>query len=267
MSDLSNPITIEGFLIWNLVITLLLAMFAYLFYNTQRLKSQGFNEEYIKFIRKWECRGTFISWLSLMGFQALSYFIFSLFLKEISLRLYIQSVFLLALVLSIIIRFFFDKVVYKHQKELAIRTGAEIVVDFNYRILHKIFIPLLEIIATVLVAAFTFICLSDIPDRDNNFVIYFYLVFIWYFYISLKSARNMIMPQFEYVYRLNAKLLFLFNAILILLVFSNSMETAEKGNFSALDYIFMAAVIALLVAKLTIYIKGYRSLKKSLPSD
>jgi hypothetical protein len=263
---MSGNISFIGIAIFNFAITLIMLLVFNLYYNRQKLIAQGFNEEYIKFIKKWEGRAALTCWLSMMILQVVLYFIVSLFIEKITMKLYIKAIFLSTMMLTVIIRFIFDKYIYKLQKELAIQTGSEIVVDFNYKILHMIFKPLLEIIATVIVAAFTFVSLSDIPNRDDNFIIYFYLVFIWYFYISLKSAKNMIMPQFEFTYRLNAKLLFLFNGVLILLVFSNSMEAVEKGQFALMDYLFFMVVLALLVAKLTIYIKGYRSLMKSLPS-
>jgi hypothetical protein len=262
---MNETVSFTSVLILNLAVSLEFILVFYLLHSRRRLKSQGFNEEYIKFIRKMEGRATLISWFSLLILQVVSFLIVSLFIEKITFKLYIKAIFLLAISLTVIIRFFLDKYIYKRQKELAIRTGSEIVVDFNYKILHKIFRPLLEIIATVIVLAFTLTSLRNLPHGDDNFIIYFYLVFIWYFYISLKSAKNMIIPQFESVYRLKARFMFLFNAILILLVFSNSMEAVEAGKFALMDYIFLTVVIALLVAKLAVYIKGYRSLKKSLP--
>jgi len=262
---MNETVSLTTVLLWNLGVTLIFVLVFNLLHGRQRLKSEGFNEEYIEFIRKMEGRTALITWVSMLLLQVVSFFIVSLFIEKMTFKLYIKIVFLLAITLAVIIRFFFDKHIYKRQKELAIRTGSEIVVDFNYKILHKIFKPLLEIIATVVVLAFTLTSLRNIPHSDDNFIIYFYLLFIWYFYISLKSAKNMIMPQFESAYRLKARFMFLFNAILILLVFSNSMEAVEAGKFALMDYIFLTVVIALLVAKFAVYIKGYKSLKKSLP--
>jgi hypothetical protein len=262
---MSETVSLISVLLWNLGVSLIFVLVFNLFYNRQKLKSQGFNDEYIKFIRQMEGRAALTAWFSLLILQVAAFLIVSHFIEKITFKLYIKAIFLLAITLAVIIRFYFDKYIYKRQKELAIRTGSEIVVDFNYKILHMIFKPLLEVIATIIVLAFTLTSLQNIPHGDDNFIIYFYLVFIWYFYISLKSAKNMIMPQFKSIYRLNAKFLFLFNMILIMLVFSNAMGAVEAGKFTLMDYIFFAVVIVALVAKLAVYVKGYRSLKKSLP--
>lgn len=249
--------------IFNIGITFVFLLSFYLFHNRKKLQSEGFNEEYIRFIRKIESGAAAITWTSLMIIQAVTYFIVAGFVEKITFKLFIKAIFLLAITLTIIIRFLIDKYIYKEQKKLAISTGSEIVVDFNYKILHMIFKPILELISTVFVAAFTFLSLRDIPNNDDNYIIYFYLIFIWYFYISMKSAKNMIMPQFESTYRLNAKLLFLFHIILIMLVFVNSMAGIEEGKFDFADYLFAAAVTVFLIAKFVLYLKGYMSLNKS----
>lgn len=252
--------------IFNLGISLVFMISFYLFYNRKKLKSEGFSEEYILFIRKIETKAAVIVWTSLMVIQAATYFIVAGFVEKITFKIFIKAIFLLAITLTIIVRFLIDKYIYKEQKKLAISTGSEIVVDFNYKILHMIFKPMLELISTVFVAAFTFLSLRDIPNIDDNYIIYFYLVFIWYFYISMKSAKNMIMPQFESTYRMNARLLFLFHSILIMLVVVNSLEGMEEGRFDLADYLFFAAVTVFLVTKLILYIKGYKSLNKSFAS-
>lgn len=261
---MKDPISFLGVLIINLAFTLLVILVYFLLYNRNRLREQGFSNEYIDFIRKMEWKGVCISWLSMMAFQALAYLLISLFADLITVRLYIKTVFLLAVSLTVIVRFIYDKFLYKRQKELAIKTGSEIVVDFNFKLLRLIFKPVLEIISTVIVASFTFVSLQNPPSRDNNYVIYLYLVFIWYFYIAMRSVKNMIMPQFESVYRQNAKFLILFNSILLLLVVTFSMDNIESVGFRFFDYLFLGVVTVLLAGKLVVYIRGYRIFLREL---
>jgi len=164
--------------------------------NKTRLKKRGYKNEYIEFIRK-DTKKRNISiavFMPLLGLLAA--FIVWFITGEVE---GIQNLIYIALLWILLVIPFplIDAIkTQKEYKDLALRTKSEVVFDFNHRILHLVFKPVIELTAAVLVVAYFILFIEPFH------VVFVHLLILWALYAAGRYSKFLSAPQLRdgYIY-------------------------------------------------------------------
>ncbi len=162
--------------------------------NTRRLLRKGYPEESISYLRKSNMRrNTGIAVVvPLLGLAA------AFVVWAVTGDLEKSSSIVATLVLWLLFIIPFPVLDYRKSareyRELALRTRSKIAVDFNFRILHLVFVPSLELLFTILYLGYFVL-----------FVAYFHVSFIhvallWTLYGAARYGKNLTAPALRDAY-------------------------------------------------------------------
>lgn len=256
----------ETFNHWTLlivtIIVLLVFLLGYYLYRSNKriLRKKGYNEDYIRTIRK-ELLNTVLG-ISLVVPLSLiaSGYIVSLIYGKLDIRseyhLFILFVFFIILISPFpVISYYKSKRKYR---ELAMKTGEKIFIDFNFSLLHRIFNPILEITATILY-------LGTMLLMDLTFNLAFiHLALLWLLYGLARNAKYQVKASLKDTYMY----VFIFlgiNHVLLIYYLVRQLYTFQCGNCLVR---YLAVALALLLSvKLLYYIFNLSIVERKLSED
>jgi len=212
------------YIITNLT-TWLFLFCAYLYQTNRKVQiKKGYSEEYINF-RKKDSRNRILSIAIFMPvIQLAAAFIVRLITGELLIEKHLGYILLAFIILVIPFPIIDMKDSNKKHKDLAIKTKSSIYVDFNYKTLHLIFKPVLELASLFITVIYNSFFLN------NNIVIYIYLVLVWGIYLLFKSGKNQIRQmlkdgyQFFFIYHI----FFQFTIILAITLYTIEIQNNKN---------------------------------------
>jgi len=143
----------------------------------------------------------------------------------------------------------------RKNKELAIQTGSEIVIDLDYKVLHKLFNPTAEIVASVIYLIMVLILVGGFHISLAHVGI------LWLLYAAVRSARNQTRPALKDGYMYG----FLFMSINhLLLVYHMLCLTYWGPDISITLFISGLILVLFLTLKLVFYMINYGVAKREL---
>ncbi len=235
-------------------------------YNRPRLRKQGYPEDYIELAIRHEnlwiafAMGTFFS--SQLVILAIS-FIANV---DVTLKLFIQRVLPISagmLYFAMVVAKPLFRKFSEEYKLTAKKTGTEIIIDFNYRVLKKVFNWKIELITALLMFYITFRYL------DHNPAVYFYITVPWVFVLMLTRMKNQALPTIRFNYKnMITATVVIFVARIYL--FSAVFFDVFQGRFSQLELYNIILVCTLICTMLYAVLKGvmsYKKIEKLFPGD
>jgi hypothetical protein len=228
---------------------------SYITHNSKTLRQKGFNSEYIKLLQKQQRQFT-AAWIALfIAFQVLAWFIVKEFAEMITREIYIKYILNISILASLPIGFYFFARFSREARELAIKTGSNIVIDFKFKVLHSMFRLPLEILASLLILYCAIFPLKEVT------ILYLYAALPWFYYIGLRISKNQNRPLFRFKYQEIGKWSIIISLLTVFLLFVEVQAHLEK--MILFDRILCITTMTVVGAKAFYYIKQYRSLKKS----
>lgn len=252
----------ENFNIWNAygLIIFLLYLFLGVFYlyytSTHLMKRKGYQDEYISFLKK-DIRKRVIGIaiaipLIILLAGIFTQIIFGRFRIDDGPQMLVFFGFFFIMILPFPI--IDNKKTREKYKKLAQDTGSEIVLDFNFKQLHKIFNPMYEIPATILYVIYMFILVKDFH------VAFLAVMILWILYFTVRSARYMVRASMRDAYIYTFIFMFINQALLIFYLFREILIIEHP----LVQFYFGLALVLFLTLKLINYIIGYISVKREL---
>lgn len=164
--------------------------------NTSVLRRKGINDEYIRFIKKDILKrsiGIAIVVPLLLLLSSFLVWTVAGTLESAKLLPYILLVFIILVIPFPVLDVIKTK---RNFKNLALRTNSDIVFDFNYRILHYIFNPALEVGTGILYILYFILFVGWFH------VAFIHLLLMWFLYFSTRSGNYLTRPLLKdgYIY-------------------------------------------------------------------
>ena len=187
---------VEFFLFVTVLIWIFLIVISLITVHPSVLRRKGYDEEYIKFIKKDTIKRNIgiATVMPLLG--AAAAFIVWLFVDDIN---DFQNLIYIAIIwIALVIPFpVMDmKKTNKKYRELAVQTGSEVMIDMNYRIIHLAFNPLVEFIASLVYIIYF---IEFIAPFHVSFI---HIFILWALYSVARSSKYLTAPHFRdgYIY-------------------------------------------------------------------
>lgn len=256
---MESHIFIELYVLILIVLWIFLTFVTLFTINRKRLEKRGYKSEYIDFIRRDTKKrniGIALIMPVLGGIAALIVWAITGEVNGFQNLIYIVLLWMLFIIPFPILDM---RKSQKEYKELAIRTHSEVVVDFNYKVLHIIFNPLAEAIASVLVIAYFIIFIEPFH------VVFIHIFILWALYATARYSKYLTEPQLKDGY------LYLYIFIMInqaLIVFHTFREVIGRSDcqvcLSDLGMVSGITLASLLLLKLVYYIFSFPRFKIKL---
>ncbi len=217
--------------------------------NRRILENKGYNEDYIRYIRKTNIRrniGMAIVIPILGIFAALVVWAIFGNLNKSTHLIYVYILWFLLIIPFPILEM---KKGNKKLKELAIKTNSNIVIDFKYKTLHLVFVPGLEAIFAIIYIVYFIIFIEAFH------VAFIHLLILWLLYGAARFSKNLTLPSFKETYIFNFIFMALNHMILIFHVFREAVIRFGCGDCRwGIDLILGISLGAALICKLVYYL-------------
>lgn len=250
---------IELYVLILIVLWIFLILVTLFTISRKRLEKRGYKPEYIEFIRRdTKKRNTGIALLMpvLGGIAALIVWAITGEVNGFQNLIYIVLLWMLLVIPFPVLDM---RKSQKEYKELAIRTNSEVVVDFNYKVLHIIFNPPVEAIASVMVITYFIIFIEPFH------VVFIHIFILWALYATARYSKYLTEPQLKDGY------LYLYIFIMInqaLIVFHTFREVIGRSDckicLSDQGLLIGTILASLLFLKLIYYIFSFPRFKIKL---
>jgi hypothetical protein len=228
---------------------------SYVTHNKKTLRQKGFSSEYINLLQKQQKQFT-AAWIVLfIGLQVLAWFIVKKYVVITTLKIYVKYILNISILASLPIGFYFFTRFSREARELAIKTGSKIVIDFKFKILHSMFRLPLEIVASLLI-----VYCAIFPFKGVT-ILHLYAALPWFYYIGLRISKNQNRPLFRFKYQEIGKWSIIISLLTVFLLVVEFQNHLEKMNL--FDRILCLTTLVVVGAKALYYIIKYKSFKKS----
>jgi len=147
----------------------------------------------------------------------------------------------------------------KINKEMVMETHSEVVIDLNFKILHLMFKPWLEIAAALLCAIYNTLYLG------HSVSVYMALSVLWFAYFLVRLSKNRNLSSFHSFYR-RVFLVFILYQILLLGHFIHATIGALKSP-REIGFIFALLLCIGLLVKLGYYLSNYPRFKRAISGE
>ncbi|MBN2031521.1 hypothetical protein JW824_14915 [bacterium] len=240
------------------ILWLFLLGFYLLMTNTQRLKKRGYQKSYQKFLKKDIKKRTFgIAWMVPL-IEIVAALIVKLIFGDNLEDKHIVYWFLFIVLLITPFPILDMKKTNKKYKELAKQTQSDVVIDFNYKIYHLIFSPVIELFLGLYYTVYFILTFGGMhPGIIHTFI-------PWLFYGSVRMSKNQILPALRdyYVYSFVFLLLnYLLASFHLIREFVNYHNAHQLSNLASISGILL---IGLLFGRIIFYLIHLPRFKKSL---
>lgn len=256
----------ETFNHWTLlivtIIVLLVFLLGYYLYRSNKriLLKKGYTEDYIHAIRK-ELLNTIlgISLVVPLSLIASGYIVYLIY-GELDIRseyhLFILFVIFITLISPFpVISYYKSK---KKYRELAMKTGEKIYIDFNFSLLHRIFNPILEIAATILYT-------GTMLFMEMKFNLAFiHLALLWLLYGLARNAKYQVKASLKDTY-MYVFIFLCINHVLLIYYLIRQIYCFQCG-ICMVRYLGIALAF-LLSVKLLYYIFNLSTIERKLSED
>lgn len=233
--------------------------------NRASLQRKGHSEKYISYLRRSHTIRIILIAVLLPAIILLSGWIVTLLTGPLTEEVQMAYIVVVLILLVIPFKFADERINQRRIRELAIETREKVAVDLNYRILHRIYNPLWELVLGPMAFFYGFFYL-----RIEQWIIYLFLLFPWFMYLNLRGTRYQTRPylqdNYKYTFSFN-----IFNFLFFLLYFSAYYLTKAKQVFS--DTLTSASILLLLaglllmlglVSRICIYLANYRGFSRAI---
>lgn len=255
-----NSIDFQAFFLLTVAILWLFLLVTTL-YRTNRslLRKKGISDEYVDFLRKDTIKrsiGIAIVVPALLLVSGLLVYVITGDLESPGQIVYVA---LLFIVLVIPFPVMSTIKLNKEYRSLALETKSEIVVDFNYRVLHLVFNPTVEAIAALLYVAFFLAYVGPFH------VAFLHILILWFLYSAARSSKYLTRPLLKDGYLYLVIFLALNQLILLFHLLNESIHLLTCEECYNRTAFFLGAVLSvLLAAKFVYYASKFPKFRTSL---
>jgi hypothetical protein len=214
---------------WATMIMLGIALLVLYFILTNKssLRRKGYQEEYIKYLRKSHLIRICSIAVVLPLIILFSAWIVSKITGELTEEVQMAYIVIIMFVLVIPFKYIDETLNQKRIRKLAIDTHEKVVIDLHYRTLHLIFHPWFELILAASALAYGVLWL-----KIEQWVVYFFLVIPWFMYFTIRGTRYQVRPylkdNYQYLFTFN-----LFNFLLFFLYFFSNLVIRMRETLDA----------------------------------
>lgn len=226
--------------------------------DTSLLKKKGYNEEYRTFLKNDSKTRIIGIAIAVPLLELLAGLVVKLITGELSTAKHLGYAALLFVLFVLPFPILDMKRTGKKYRELAIKTKSEIMVDFNYRTLHLVFKPALELIALVLYILY-FVVFIDIVHPAM-----LHLAILWFLYYSGRMSKNLTGTGIRDAY------LYLFVFMVanhLLVIFHLVREIVKHCCLPWHGFLFGIVLTAFLLIKLGLYLIRFPRFKKEISAN
>lgn len=228
------------------------------------LEKLGLSKDYIEVRKRSTNKSTLIILLSLFLTQLITILILknktNPIPEEEITKYLLPIVLMVILIVSLILEIKYNKI----NKELILKSGDNVVIDFNFELLKKIFSLKIEIPFLIITTTLSKICLDD----SIWLLMFVCLIVPWYMYFSIRYAKNMNTPTFYEKYSLYLKIIGLYSYLFIFLAAVSGLtdyflDTLKAGIFP-LVALFTVLLMKAIYSSITLskVLKQLKELKK-----
>lgn len=264
-----EPIFVKTFWITVIMLWVALVLLYFILTNKGSLQRKGHKQEYIDYLRRSHLIRICIIAVVLPVLILCSAWIVSQITGALTEEAQLGYIVVVLIVLVIPFKFIDERINQKKIRELALETKEKVTIDLNYKTLHLIFNPWIELvlgIASILYGVFYL--------HIEQWIVYLFLLFPWFMYFNIRGIRYQTRPylkdNYKYLYAFNlfsyTFFLFYFMAYIIRRgseIFDRfSSEFTSGINNSHLPSILLL-IVGVLIAlgnagRIGLYLSNYR---------
>ncbi len=224
--------------------------------NKERLKKKGFDDEYVTLMKSThnESMRKFI--LIFLLTQLVSSLLFYTITGEFTTKQFSQYIFIISTVVGMTYMFNCISSCNMKFKELAVKTNSDIIIDFNFKILKRMFNMPLEIAATLGFIYFAAVHYDHLP------AIYLLAVIPWFNYLFMKKSKNLNFSAFKFNYLYVAKSNIMLHVLIGVVLFKRSYTFEDILPWYSLTIYFL--LMAVFTFKLGLYLYQYPKLREEV---
>jgi hypothetical protein len=259
---MENITFIDFFIGVILMLWIILSLMTIFMTNDSVLRKKGYQEEYIDFIKSSTKKRNINVAIVMPIVGGISALIVWIFIKEINSPKSIMYISLLWIILLIPFPILDHIRTKKKHKELVRKTNSEIVIDFKYEILHLMFNPYLEVLASILVIGFFLLYMEYFHPM------FIHVFILWALYSVGRSSSYLTAIQLKDGYKYLFIFIMLNQAIIIFHLFreiSSRSKCEECLNNFGLTIGLIAGTYLFL--KFIYYLFSYAKLNLKLKSQ
>lgn len=260
ISDFSDITLIAS--ITNMGIIITGSLVTYLISRRKTLEQKGYPDAYIDFQQKFNRQFgiSFIAFIIIV--QVLSAITASSFIGHLNAKDYLDFIIIPTLMLALPFALIKTIQQNKEYKRLADENNLQIAVDFGFIKLKRMFDFRIELVSSLLILSY----LLMYEELRNSLIIILYILLLWFFAAVVRFSRYSIKPVLKDQYQLFGKMLIIYQALLLLLLFvPRGLDNwTESGNAGKIMFIVVSASLA---AKLILYITRYPGFRNELDKE
>jgi len=273
-----EPFFVKTFWITVAMLWIALVILYFILTNRESLKRKGHPERYISYLRRSHTIRIIIIAFLLPLLILLSAWIVTRLTGPLTKEVQMGYIVLVLLLLVVPLKFIDERINQKRIKQLAMETKEKVAVDLSYKVLHRVFNPLWEIILGPLSFLYGFFFL-----KIEEWVIYLFLLFPWFLYLNSRGTKYQTRPylkdNYRYMFAFNIFnflfFLFYFGAYFLIKVretFGLSGDGISSGSFFSqlpanLILLTGLVIITALVIRIAIYLSNYRAFNRAINGE
>lgn len=265
-----EPIFVRTFWITVTMLWVALVLLYFILTNRRSLQRKGHKQEYIDYLRRSHLIRICIIAVVLPVLILCSAWIVSKLTGTLADEAQLGYIVVVLIVLVIPFKFIDDRINQKKIRELALETREKVTIDLNYKTLHLIFNPWIELFLGISSALYGVFYL-----HIEQWIVYLFLLFPWFMYLNIRGIRYQtrpyLMDNYKYLYAFNlfsyTFFLFFFIAYLINRG-SELVDLFNSGFASGFNNSYLPSILLLLVGvlialgnagRIGLYLSNYKS--------
>lgn len=229
--------------------------------NKKSLERKGHHEKYIAYLRKSHLIRILLIAVLMPLLMLISAWIIHKLTGPLTDEVQLAYIVLVLIVLVIPFKFIDERINQKRIKELALETKEKIAVDMNYRALHRIFNPLLELILALLAFSYGLLVL-----KIEQWIVYLFLLIPWFMYLNIRGTRYQTRPylkdNYKYIFTFN-----IFNFLFFLSYFcAYYLIRLQEFTSETSVWILLAGglLVLTLMSRIALYLANYKAFNQSI---
>jgi len=250
-----NPELNKTLLLVNGIIIVFYIFFHILIRYAQSKKETIFSKHYLSTLGNYTINTNWKFLAVLFATQIIAFIIAFLVTDEITKGEYVKHIYMPSFFVAVIyIYIFCRKTGAKVNREAVMKSKSDVVVDFKYNALKKVFNVYLEIPFSLIILYFA------AAHFNYSTVIIFFGLITWLNYFSLRSSKNMDKMMFKYTYLAIAGVNIFYQGLLMFVYIDKTLEF--EGVLAWYDTGLYITLGGLLLVKTIIYLFNLPRLKK-----
>jgi hypothetical protein len=255
---------------WFTVALLWVALLILYFLLTSRrsLQEKGHSEAYISYLRRSHTIRIISIAIVLPLLMLLSAWIISLLTGALNREAQLGYIVLLLILLVSPFKYLDERFNQRRIRELALENREKVAVDLNFQVLHQIYNPFWELILGPLAFLYGFFFL-----RIEQWIIYLFLLFPWFMYLTLRGTRYQTRPylkdNYKYTFSFNIFnfLFFLLYFVMYFILKAREVIALSSGWLSYLLLFAGLVIILALTIRTMVYLASYRAFNRAISGE